>query len=78
MDIYWLMKVTIVMIVFPLQATFMQASDYEDSLDMLNEVVNSIVEQSEQPSNEEIGEMTPINQSFKSDTKNNKSLLSKT
>jgi hypothetical protein len=78
MDIYWLLKVTIISVVFPLQANFSQPQNYEDAWGMLDEAVDVMVEQAEEPSNEEIEEMAPITQSSKSDKKNNKPLLSKT
>ena len=38
-------KLVIITVVFPIQATFIEPQDYVDAWEMLDEVVNSIVEQ---------------------------------
>ena len=53
-------KVLVLAVVFPVQVHFIQPEDYLDAWWMLDEVVNSIVEQVEQPSNDDVFEMAPI------------------
>jgi len=53
-----ILKLVILTLVFPAQATFVQPADYEDAWELLNEAVSSIVERSEPRSNEEIREVT--------------------
>jgi hypothetical protein len=42
-----LIKVTIITVLFPLQANFVQPSEYFDALDRLDEFVNVVLEQGE-------------------------------
>lgn len=54
-------KLVILTVVFPIQANLIEPEDYFDAWWMLDEVVNVIVEEVEQPRDEGIEEMAPIN-----------------
>lgn len=57
------LKLVIISVIFPAQVNLYEFRDYFDAWERLDELVNVVVEQVEEPSNEETEEMVPIEQS---------------